>query len=118
MRRSARAVVLATAFTLSAASAHATELYVAPNGDDSAAGTLTAPLRTLTEAATRVHAGDTVYARGGTYHETLNVTASGEASQWITFASYPGETAVIDATATTGGHPGVFFVEGQHHIRI
>jgi hypothetical protein len=41
--------------------------FVAPTGDDSAAGTLEQPFATLARAQQAVAVGDTVYLRGGTY---------------------------------------------------
>ncbi|MFB9615761.1 DUF1565 domain-containing protein, partial [Kutzneria kofuensis] len=41
--------------------------YVAPSGNDSAAGTQTAPWASIAHAQAVVQAGDTVYFRGGTY---------------------------------------------------
>jgi hypothetical protein len=48
-------------------------LYVAPNGSDSAPGTLTQPT-TLTSAITRVTAGGTIFMRAGTYNFSTGVT--------------------------------------------
>jgi len=41
--------------------------YVATDGSDSAAGTKGKPFATLNKANTVVHAGDTVWIRGGVY---------------------------------------------------
>lgn len=42
-------------------------LYVSPRGNDSNAGTHTAPLASLQEAGKRVQPGETIYLRGGDY---------------------------------------------------
>lgn len=71
--------------------------YVAPDGDDTNPGTLAQPWRSLQHAADTVGAGDTVLARGGVYSETVSINVSGsEAGGYITFQSYPGETAILD----------------------
>jgi hypothetical protein len=44
-----------------------TAYYVSPTGNDSAAGTLAAPWRTIARAQTAAAPGDTVFFRGGTY---------------------------------------------------
>src|SRR3569833_578749 len=49
--------------------------YVAPNGDDSAAGTDAAPWRTIAHAQSVVVAGDTGSFRGGTYAYTTATKA-------------------------------------------
>jgi hypothetical protein len=48
-------------------------LYVAPNGSDSAPGTITQPT-TLTSAITRIAAGGIIYMRAGTYNFSTGVT--------------------------------------------
>ncbi|GIP21628.1 hypothetical protein J22TS3_19030 [Paenibacillus sp. J22TS3] len=48
-----------------AASAASTDYYVATNGNDSNAGTSSAPWKTLQHAADTVPAGSTVHVRGG-----------------------------------------------------
>ena len=76
--------------------------YVATNGSDSAAGTLDAPWRTIGRAARSVMPGDTVYVRGGTYNETIDIYTSGSAAAGpIVFASYPGEKAAVSGAGLT-----------------
>jgi hypothetical protein len=79
----------------------ATTLYVAPDGSDGNAGTLSAPLRTIQQAVSLVSAGGTIAVRGGTYALTTNITISksGTASAPITLTDYGGEHVVIDAEA-------------------
>ena len=57
--------------------------------------------RTIQHAANSVSAGATVYVHGGVYNESVTFPASGTASNYITFESYPGQTAVIDGTGLT-----------------
>ena len=72
--------------------------YVATTGNDSNPGTQTAPWRTVQHAADTARAGSTVNVRGGVYEELVTIKASGNATDgFITFRSYPGETAVLDA---------------------
>ena len=52
--------------------------YVSTAGDDSASGTEDEPLRTINCALGRVAPGDTVLVRGGSYHEFVRPTVSGE----------------------------------------
>ncbi|MEV7892512.1 right-handed parallel beta-helix repeat-containing protein [Streptomyces sp. NPDC002817] len=83
----------------SAGGAHAaTDLYVAPNGSDSNAGTLTAPLKTIQRAVDLAQAGTTIQVRGGTYAPSTNLQLlkSGTASQPITLRNYNGERVIID----------------------
>jgi hypothetical protein len=89
-------------------------LYVAPDGDDAHAGTITEPLATLAGARDKIRqfkdaasgalptGGITVYFRDGTYQveDTTYLTAedSGTVSAPITYAAYPEETPLF-----TGG---------------
>ena len=96
------------------APAFAADYYVAPDGSDAAAGTLAAPWRSAMHAQERVHAGDSVYFRGGRYVFTAGVNAcasrtatvnavtldkSGEDGKPIRYWAYPGETPVFDFAA-------------------
>lgn len=110
---------LSTAFLLAvglavappATAAEVREIYVAPDGDDDAAGSIDAPLRTLEAARdllrTERDSGDstegaTVYLREGSYPRSssfeLSAEDSGTAEAPIVYRSYPGETARL-----TGG---------------
>ena len=58
------------AYTLAAASTSTgNSYYMAPTGSDSGSGTISAPWKTITYAVAKLKAGDTLYARGGTYSE-------------------------------------------------
>jgi hypothetical protein len=94
--------------------------YVATAGDDSNAGTQTAPWRTVQHAADTVRAGGTVNVRGGVYEELVTVKASGNASDgYITFRSYPGETAVLDAGHfTPSERQAVLTIHNRSYVRI
>ena len=73
--------------------------YVATNGDDHNPGTLKQPWQHIHYAASVVQPGDTVYVRGGVYNELVHIQTSGNSSAgFITFSSYPGETAILDGT--------------------
>ena len=83
------------------ASAATTTLYVATSGNDSNAGTLAAPLKTIQKAVSLITAGGTIAVRGGTYGLTTNITInkSGTSSAPITLTNYQGERVVVDAEA-------------------
>ncbi|HEY1613938.1 MAG TPA: right-handed parallel beta-helix repeat-containing protein [Rhizomicrobium sp.] len=87
------------AITLLAQAPSGTTYYVATNGNDGNSGSQAAPWLTIQHAADTVAAGDTVLVRGGVYNEHVGFSASGDSAHGIiTFANYPGETAVIDGT--------------------
>ena len=94
--------------------------YVATTGNDSNPGTQAAPWRTVQHAADSARAGSTVYVRGGVYEELVAIKASGNASDgFITFRSYPEETAVLDAGHfTPSGRQAILTIENQSYVRI
>ena len=94
--------------------------YVATTGNDSNPGTQAAPWRTVQHAADTAQAGSTVYVRGGIYEELVSINASGNASDgFITFRSYPDETAVLDASHfTPTDRTGVLTIQNKSYVRI
>ncbi|MDG6101394.1 RICIN domain-containing protein [Dactylosporangium aurantiacum] len=97
-----------------AAGATQATLYVAPTGDDAAAGTISAPLRTLQRARDVVRTmnanmtGDIiVYLRGGTYPVSSTVEFgpgdSGTNGNRVVYAAYQNETPVLDAGVPVTG---------------
>ena len=70
--------------------------YVAPNGSDSAAGTMAAPFRTMDKAAGVAGGGDVVYLRDGVYNHAEDISASGDAGNPVVFMAYPGEHPILD----------------------
>ncbi len=94
--------------------------YVATTGNDSNTGTKTSPWRTVQHAADTARAGSTVNVHGGIYEELVSINASGNASDgFITFKSWPGETAILDAGRfTPSGRQGVLTIHNQSYVRI
>jgi hypothetical protein len=71
-----------------AAPATAINYYVSPTGSDAAAGTKTAPFKTLAGAAKKAtKAGTTIFVAPGTYAGGIQMTASGTASARIYWVS-------------------------------
>ena len=85
------------------------EVFVATDGDDAAAGTVDAPLRTLGEAARRVSGrhGATVTLAGGTYAVTeevlLTAEHSGRAGAPLLIRSKKGQRATLTANTPPSG---------------
>lgn len=94
--------------------------YVAMNGDDANPGTLDQPWHTIQKAANSLAAGDTVYIRAGTYAERVQPQSSGSAGNLITYAAYPGETAILDGTDITlpDDLAGLFEITSRSYIRV
>ncbi|KAF6816358.1 pectate lyase [Colletotrichum sojae] len=82
----------------------AADIYVAPAGSDTAAGTLAAPLKSIQKAVDKAVAGDTIYLRAGTYKPTINIkiTKSGTAAKPYTMTAYNNEQVILDGEALPG----------------
>jgi hypothetical protein len=94
--------------------------YVAPTGSDSNSGTESQPWQTIQKAADTLVAGDTVCIRAGTYKEQVIPLNSGSADNYITYASYPGETVTIDGDSMRlpKYETGLFVVEDTNYIKV
>ena len=94
--------------------------YVSTAGSDSNPGTQAAPWRTVQHAADTARAGCTVNVRGGVYEELVSINTSGNAGDgYLTFRSYPGETATLDAGHfTPAGRSGILTIHNQSYLRI
>jgi hypothetical protein len=78
------------------------EYYVSVEGNDAwdgccpdHEGELHGPWRTIQKASDTMSAGDTVYVRGGTYEEQVNIVHSGTEYRYISYRAYPGERPVV-----------------------
>jgi len=88
---------------LTSATAKAAEIYVATNASSSGTGTIGSPwtLQTALNHPSAVHAGDTIWLRGGTYTGTFTSHLAGTSANPIKVRQYPGERARIDGNAPT-----------------
>ncbi|MCR4603968.1 MAG: right-handed parallel beta-helix repeat-containing protein [Prevotella sp.] len=109
-------------------------IYVAPDGNDSSNGSISAPLGTLPAAYKKVVAGDTVYFRGGTYYITDSqvmgykepyacvflLEKAGTAKKRTCFMGYPGERPVFDFSALQldGQHRFAAFYLGADYLHL
>jgi parallel beta-helix repeat protein len=84
----------------SALSAVGSVYYVSPNGNDSNAGTSSAPFKTFAKATSMLSAGSTLYIQPGTYNEPLKIFNSGAEGAWITVKP-SGGAVVIDVQNAT-----------------
>jgi len=73
--------------------------YVAPNGSDSAAGTLAAPYLTIAKAISAASSGQTVVLRGGSYHESVTIPTG----KTLTIQPYNNEIAWLDGSSVVTG---------------
>ena len=90
-------------------------LHVARNHpacSDTGPGTATQPLCTISAAASRVTAGQTVRVSAGTYTEQVTVSRSGTATAPIRFLAAPGADVVV-----TGGEHG-FYLSSRSNVIV
>jgi len=91
--------------------------YVSTDGSDDQPGTAAEPFATFKHALSRLSPGSTLYIKGGTYTEPLNIGSStgGSAGRYITIASAPGEKAVLSGR---GRRSVLASINGASYIRI
>ncbi len=91
--------------------------YVATDGNNAFAGTITQPWQTIQHAADTLRAGDIVYIRGGIYNDRVYTTASGNADAPIIFSAYPEEQVILDGTGVSSGGNGFLISHDHIHLR-
>jgi pectate disaccharide-lyase len=88
---------------LSSLRAIGADYYVAPDGNDANAGTISSPFRSLQKAILLAAAGDYIYLRGGVYYESTGITVArgndGTAVAPKHIYAYAGETPVLNFSA-------------------
>ena len=72
-------------------------IYVSPTGDDTAAGTVAAPVKTIQRGVTLAPTGGTVVVRAGTYRETVTI------SKAVTVQNYANEAVWLDGSTPVTG---------------
>jgi parallel beta-helix repeat protein len=71
--------------------------YVSTTGNDSNAGTLNTPFRSVQKGINTLNPGDICIIRGGTYNEAIVLGRSGTSTAPITIMNYTGETVTISS---------------------
>ena len=73
----------------------ATTYFVAPSGDDARLGTREEPLRTISAAADKAVAGDTVLVLEGVYRERVTPPRGGSEGKPIIYRGEPGKRVIV-----------------------
>ncbi|WP_166437279.1 DUF1565 domain-containing protein [Niastella caeni] len=84
-------------------------LYVATDGNDGAAGTITAPLKTLNKAVSLVKPGGIIIMRAGTYQGAVINTGFGTADAWVTLKAAPGESVTLQGNPRGSSVATIYF---------
>ena len=103
----------------------AATFYVAPAGNDSNAGTQSAPFKSIAKAQSVASSGDTVFLRGGTYNisssqiartDSLYAYVHDISKSGISYLAYTGETPVFNFSAVkpAGLRVTAFFVSASN----
>ncbi|QRQ79991.1 right-handed parallel beta-helix repeat-containing protein [Glutamicibacter protophormiae] len=74
-------------------------VYVSAQGSDSAGGSASAPLKTISKAIAKASSGQTIVVRAGTYHESVLIPDG----KSVVVRNYPGETVWLDGAETLTG---------------
>ncbi|MEV0392321.1 sigma-70 family RNA polymerase sigma factor [Polymorphospora rubra] len=95
-----------------------TEIFVAADGDDRAAGTRAQPYATLNKAVSVVRPGQTIFLRGGVHRATepVRIDVDGTPDRRITLVNFPGERPTLDASRVAGDGP--YLTLGADHWTI
>eukprot|EP01127_Copromyxa_protea_P007103 TRINITY_DN17021_c0_g1_i1.p1 TRINITY_DN17021_c0_g1~~TRINITY_DN17021_c0_g1_i1.p1 ORF type:complete len:506 (-),score=106.49 TRINITY_DN17021_c0_g1_i1:85-1602(-) len=91
-------------------------VYVSTSGDDNDDGTLDAPWKTISHAASEVTPGTTVYVLTGIYEESVEVTVSGTSNNPIVFTPYEEDHVVLDGSNLHDGSIGFSLSEISHVV--
>lgn len=74
-------------------------VYVSPKGNNSAEGTIAAPVRTIARAVALARPGQTLVLRAGTYRESILLSAGSA----LSIQSYPGDAVWLDGSTKLTG---------------
>ena len=103
MNKTIRAILLAAGL-FGAAVVSAAEFYVSPTGSDEARGDIDTPLRSIAHAVGKMRPGDTVFLRGGRYHERVELDGlKGSVEKPYVIQAYPGEKVTLDGSVPIDG---------------
>ena len=94
--------------------------FVSTGGNDANNGSISSPWRTIQKAANSAQSGDVVCIRNGEYNEHVDINVSGTANAYITFRSYPNETAILDGTGLTvpNSDNGMIYIKDKAYLII
>lgn len=100
-----------------------TALYVATTGNDAAAGTTAAPLKTIQKALDLAKPGTTIQVAAGTYKERLTWKTSGTglaSTQMITLTNVTGASVILDGSSggTNGTQQSMINVNNMKFLSI
>jgi hypothetical protein len=93
-------------------------VYVSPTGNDSNAGTIDQPYKSVSKGLTAIGSNGTVFLRAGVHllgTSKLSLSKAGQANNLIKLWAYPGETPILDCTGNTSD--GISISGSYYHLR-
>ncbi|TWT00165.1 right-handed parallel beta-helix repeat-containing protein [Planomicrobium sp. CPCC 101079] len=116
----AATIIALTIMSLNSNEEKQSNIYVAINGNDEEAGTLSKPLRTLQQAALVAKAGTTVHVREGIYKEKLVIQHSGTEAKPIIFKSYQNEKVVLSGEniKSEEGDTSIITIDDKNYVTV
>jgi hypothetical protein len=105
MTEQARGLIrIALVVSLPFGASSAREFHVSAKGNDTAQGSVSAPLKTISAAAQLAQPGDTITVHAGTYRERITPPRGGESdTKRIVYQAAPGEEVVIKGSEVVRG---------------
>lgn len=94
------------------------EIHVAVNGDDSAAGSKAAPMKTINGAMQKAQPGDHVIVGAGTYYEQVKITKKGTADKPIVLRAADGARPRIELPKGEGAKKPGDSKNGGYHTTV
>jgi len=92
-------ITLFISLVLTTLAAHAQPFYVSGSGNDTNPGTLGEPFLSIQHGVSQLGPGDTLFIRGGSYHEEIILqNLSGAPDAAIVITNYQGEEVILDGT--------------------
>ena len=86
-------------------SIHAKNYYVSNSGSDDNDGNINDPFKTVQYAINRLNAGDTLFIRSGTYHESISIkNLVGSENLPVIITNYNNEEVLFDGTIPIESH--------------
>jgi hypothetical protein len=90
--------------------------YASPGGTGTICS-FTSPC-TLNTGLGKLAAGVTLYLRGGTYRQTVDIVTSGTVSSPVVVSGYSGETPIVDGGGSMGEYSALFRIHGNYvHLK-
>ncbi|MFP4248908.1 MAG: right-handed parallel beta-helix repeat-containing protein [Armatimonadota bacterium] len=114
MQISQQVAIIVMTLAMTCGMTHAAEYYLAPDGDDAAAGTREAPWQSLQKANETLEAGDTAIFLPGEYAGSIAPVASGTAGAPITYRSAEPRAARV----MPDGGGALIALDGHEHVTI